>query len=257
MFIDSHAHLTSDDLYDQAGRLIEHAQNAHVNTIINICTDLTTLERGLILAEKFPGIANVGSTTPHDVEKEGELYFEAFSKAAHSGQLVAIGETGLDYYYEHSAKELQKEFFIRYLELAKACKLPVVIHCRDAFEDFFSIIDQHFTERNKGVLHCFTGTLKEAKALLERGWFISFSGIITFKKSETLREVVHHVPLEKLFIETDSPYLAPQSRRGKINEPAYVVEVAQKIAEVKGLRLEEVAKQTSQNARHFFGLKGS
>lgn len=252
MFIDSHAHLTSDDLYLQAPSLLERAQKAGLHHLINICTDLKTLERGLALAEKYPWISNVGATTPHDVEKEGELYFEAFAQAALSGKFVAVGETGLDYYYEHSPKELQKEFFKRYIELSQKAKLPLVIHCREAFEDFFAIIDSYAPL--KGVLHCFTGTLKEANALLERGWLISFSGIITFKKSELLREVVKITPLERMLIETDAPYLAPQSHRGKQNEPAFVVEVAQKVAEIKGLSLEEVSKQTSQNAQHFFQL---
>ncbi len=254
MFLDSHAHLTSDTLYPDIDLYLKRAQEASLGKIINICTDLKTLKRGLEVAKKYPWVLNTGSTTPHDVLKEGEAYFGHFEKAAKEGHLVAIGETGLDYYYEHSPKELQKEFFKRYLALALECNLPVVIHCRDAFDDFFSILDSDYPKEAKGILHCFTGTTSDAKELVKRGWTVSFSGIITFKKSEALREAVKVVPIEQLLIETDSPYLAPQSRRGKTNEPAFVVEVAQKIAELKELTLAEVAKITQENACRLFQI---
>lgn len=257
MFIDSHAHLTSDTLYPEVETLLDRARAAKVKNIINICTDLSTLKRGLELHREHPWVYNTGATTPHDVEKEGELYFSHFESAAKEGLLVAIGETGLDYYYEHSQKEVQKEFFIRYIQLAKECSLPLVIHCRDAFDDFFEIIDEHYPKGAPGILHCFTGTLSEAKELIKRGWTISFSGIITFKKSEALRGVVEHVPIDQMLIETDSPYLAPQRRRGKTCEPAFVVETAEMVAEIKGLRLDEVAKITSKNAASLFRIEGS
>lgn len=253
MLIDSHAHLTGDTLNPNIEDLLQRAKEASVKKIINICTDLKTLERGLKLSEKYPWVYNAGSTTPHDVKKEGELYFKHFEKAAKSGQLVAVGETGLDYYYEHSPKELQKDYFKRYLELALECNLPVVIHCRDAFEDFFSIIDSHYPS-DLGVLHCFTGTPDEAKELVKRGWRVSFSGIMTFKRSDMLREALKEVPLNQILVETDSPYLAPQSRRGKTNEPAFVVEVAQKVTEVKGVSFKEVAQATYTNTCQLFQI---
>ena len=197
-------------------------------------------------------VSNAGATTPHDVEKEGEAFFSAFEKAALEGKLVAVGETGLDYYYEHSKKEMQQEFFIKYMELARRAKLPLIIHCRDAFDDFFDLVDAHYPEKKAGVLHCFTGTVRDAEKLIERDWYLSFSGIITFKKSEELREVVSITPLEQMFIETDAPYLAPQSRRGKVNEPSYVIETAEMIAKVKNLSLTEVQQKTFSNAQSFF-----
>lgn len=255
--IDSHAHLTSDDLYPEVEELLKRAQKSNITHIINICTDLKTLERGIELSKKHPWVLNAGSTTPHDVEKEGELYFAKFREATEKGLLVAVGETGLDYYYQHSPKEKQIEYFIKYMELAKEFELPLVIHCRDAFDDFFKLIDEHYPIKDKGLLHCFTGTLDEAKKLIERSWFISFSGIITFKKSAELRQVAKWVPLERMLIETDSPYLAPQKYRGKVNEPSYVVETGKMVAELKGISLDEVLFQTSQNAREFFKLHGS
>lgn len=194
--IDSHAHLTSNELFNDLELLVERARVAKVAKIVNICTDKVTLERGITAARMFPEIVNVGATTPHDVEKEGELYFPIFEKAAKEGHLVAIGETGLDYFYEHSNRELQQEFLKRYFALALACDLPVVIHCRDAFSDLFVIADEHFQKKNL-VLHCFTGTMEEAKEVIKRGWYISFSGIVTFKKSEELRKVAAQMPSSK------------------------------------------------------------
>ena len=253
MFSDSHAHLTCDPVFEHISELLDRAKKAGVETIVNICTDKVTLERGLKLAEDVKWVYNVGSTTPHDVEKEGGIYFHLFEEAARQGKLIAIGETGLDYHYEHSSKSLQQAFLIRYLQLAADCNLPVVIHCRDAFEDLFAIADEHY-KKGPLVLHCFTGTIEDAEKALERNWLISFSGIITFKKSESLRQVVKEVPINQLLIETDTPYLAPQTKRGKPNEPSFLLETAQMVANVKGLPLEEVAKATTTNMRNFFGL---
>ena len=190
--IDSHAHLGADDLFENIDEVLARAKNAGISEIVNICTNLVTLERGLALRKKFPWIYNAAATTPHDVEKEGEEVFPHIAYHAIKGDLNAIGETGLDYHYTHSAPEIQKLYLRRYLRLALECQLPVVIHCRDAFTDFFEILDQEYTIGGKhapGVLHCFTGTVAEAEAVISRGWFLSLSGIVTFKKSEMLREV--------------------------------------------------------------------
>lgn len=258
-FIDSHAHLSSSQVWDEIDELLLRAEKAGVQQIINICTDKETLEKGLELAERYPWVFNAASTTPHDVEKEGELYFPLMAEHARSGSLVAVGETGLDYYYEHSPKDTQKKFFIKYLHLALETKLPVIIHCRDAFDDFFEILDVEYTETGKhapGVLHCFTGTLEEAEQVIKRGWYLSLSGIVTFKKSEELKEVAKIVPLDQLLIETDTPYLAPQKHRGKRNEPYYLPETAQHIADLKGISLEEIALASSNNTKSLFNLNG-
>lgn len=252
--IDSHAHLTSDDAtYNAIRPILSRAKEAGIEQIVNICTDVESLTRGLQLSQEFPWVYNTASTTPHDVEKEGEVAFSIIAEAARTGKLKAIGETGLDYHYSHSKHDIQQAFLRRYLHLALECNLPVVIHCRDAFADFFQILDEEY--RNApGVLHCFTGTIQEAEEVLKRGWYLSLSGIITFKKSDALREVAKMVPLDQLLIETDTPYLAPQSKRGKPNEPAYLPEIAACIASIKHISPDEVATATSGNARTLFKL---
>lgn len=250
MFFDSHAHLTSVSVLPHVEEIIQRAKN--VKHILNICTDKTTLVEGRLLAKKHPHIFNAGATTPHDVETEGELFFPIFEKAAYQKELVAIGETGLDYYNADSPIELQKQFLVRYLNLAAKTQLPVIFHCREAFNDLFPIVDYEYPKDAKAVLHCFTGSIREAEEVLKRGWFLSLSGIITFKKSEALREIAKIVPLSQLLIETDTPYLAPQSQRGKPNEPSFIEETAQCIAKVKNISLEEVAKATFDNAKSLF-----
>lgn len=253
MWIDSHAHLGDDALFSHSQEILQRAHLAQMDAIVNICTDQKTLERGVFLQKNNPQVPLVlaAATTPHDVEKEGDAFFIEVAKAAAQKQLVAIGETGLDYYYEHSPKELQKKHLIQYFHLAKKEQLPVIFHCRDAFSDLFSLADSEY-QSPRAVLHCFTGTMAEAKQVLDRGWYLSLSGILTFKKSDLLREVAEYVPLDRLFVETDAPYLAPQSKRGLCNEPAFVVETAKVLAELKKVSLETVAKQTAENARSFF-----
>lgn len=240
-------------LAEDLDQILERAQLAHLEAIINICTTPTELEKGLKLAQEYPWVYNVGSTTPHDAVKDGEAHFGAFEKAAQSGQLVAVGETGLDYYYWKDSAAQQQALLRRYLQLADRCTLPVVIHCRDAFEDFFKVLDSE--KPVAGVLHCFTGTIDEAKEVIARGWYLSLSGIATFKKSVELREVAKLVPLDKLLIETDAPYLAPQTYRGKRNEPAYLIETAKCLAEAREMELEPFIVATRQNALNLFGLK--
>jgi len=232
-------------------KTMDLAKQAGVDKIINICTDAASLEAGLAAAKKHKGLFNTAATTPHDVEEEGESFLPIVEKSVEG--LVAIGETGLDYFYEHSPKKLQQLYLEKYFALALQVDLPIIFHCREAFDDLFAVADGMF-DGKPAVLHCFTGTKDEAKRCLDRGWMISFSGIITFKKSAEIREVVSYVPMEHIFIETDSPYLAPQCKRGKPNEPAYVVEVAEKVAEIKELPLEEIEKVTSENISRFFRI---
>lgn len=253
MFIDSHAHLTSSEILPDVKEVLARAQAANVTKIINICTDQLTLEKGLELSEQYDWVYNTAATTPHDVEKEGESFFPIVEKCAKEKKLVAIGETGLDYHYEHSPKKMQQKFLERYLQLALDCNLPVVIHCRDAFPDLFSIADATY-KKEALLLHCFTGTLEEAKEALKRGWSISFSGIVTFKKSESLREVARYLPLDRILIETDAPYLAPQSQRGKKNEPAFLPETAAVVASLRNIPLPAFAAATTHNTARFFSL---
>lgn len=255
--IDSHAHLTSDEVFPEIEEVLERAKEAGIQKIVNICTDETTLERGIALKEKFPWVYNSASTTPHDVVQDGERLFPLMAKHAKEGRLVAVGETGLDYYYHSRTKELQQHFLRKYLRLALETKLPVVIHCRDAFDDFFQILDEEYVINGAyapGVLHCFTGTCADAQDVIERGWYLSLSGIVTFKRSSELREVAKNTPIDRLLIETDTPYLAPQSRRGRQNEPSYISETAELIAELKGVSLETLVEATANNARHLFNI---
>ncbi len=255
MFVDSHAHLGDDALFPYWKEILQRAKTAKIDAIVNICTNSETLERGLLMQKSNPLIPIVlaAATTPHDVEKDGDSFFKEVVDLALQKKLVAIGETGLDYHYEYSPKELQKKHLIQYFHLAKKMDLPVIFHCRDAFSDLFELANAEY-QSSKALLHCFTGTLEEAKQVLDQGWGISFSGIVSFKKSEPLRDVIRYVPLERMFIETDSPYLAPQTKRGSCNEPAFVVETAQVIANIKGISIEEVAQRTSLNARALFSF---
>ncbi|MES2122461.1 MAG: TatD family hydrolase [Chlamydiota bacterium] len=252
-FVDTHAHLTSEQILPHVDAVLERAKTAGVDQIVNICTDVETLRQGVALRKKYPWVFNAAATTPHDVEKEGELFFPIVEQHAKDNLLVAIGETGLDYYYEHSPKQIQKHYLERYFALALQARLPVIFHCRNAFEDLFSMADVHYAKQ-PAVLHCFTGTIEEARGVLDRGWYLSFSGVVTYKKSQELREVAKYVPLDRIFLETDAPYLAPQSRRGQQNEPAYMLETAACLAETKQVALADLAAQTKTNAETFFSF---
>lgn len=249
---DSHAHLSSPSVLPDIDGVMARAEEAGVSNMINICTDPKSFEEGLLLRDRFPQIRNAAATTPHDVEKEGEEVFPLFEKAARAREIVAVGETGLDYYYKELDVETQKRFLVRYLHLAAECNLPVIFHCREAFEDLFTIVDQEYPKGAPAILHCFTGSPKDAENVFKRGWHLSLSGIVTFKKSEELRIVAKEAPLNQLLIETDTPYLAPQSKRGKPNEPSYISETAQCIAQARGIPLEDLAKATYQNGASLF-----
>lgn len=252
VFVDSHAHLADERIYGDLDEILKRAKEAKLTHIVNICTDLEDLEKGLMIAKKYPFVVNAASTTPHDAHIYGNEHFSEIEKAALRGDLKAIGETGLEYFQFKETKEVQKALFIRYLRLAKRCQLPVVIHCRDGFDDLFQILDSEGW--GSGVLHCFTGTIEDAKEIIKHDWMISLSGIVTFKGSKLLREIVKEIPLKNMVIETDAPWLAPQKMRGERNEPSFVVEIAKVIAEVKGMTLEEVAFVTSDNAKKLFKL---
>ncbi|MFZ0565691.1 MAG: TatD family hydrolase [Chlamydiales bacterium] len=253
MLIDAHAHLTTASLESDLESILARAQKNGIEAIVNICTNPQELEKGVQLAQVHPWIYNVASTTPHDAEKQGDEHFDFMASYARSKQIVAIGETGLDYYYYRDTAPIQQALLSRYLHLARECSLPVVIHCRDAFTDLFRILDKE----GKGVttvLHCFTGDMEEAQEVIERGWYLSLSGIVTFKKSEVLREVAKIVPSSQLLIETDTPYLAPFPYRGKRNEPAYLKEIAKLIAELRHVSYEDLAQTTAENTRTLFQL---
>lgn len=257
MLIDSHAHLSAQPLLDQVDAILARAKATNIEKVVNICTDPENLQEGLRLAESYSWLYNAGAVHPHDAASLGESFFSTIATLARQKKLIALGETGLDYHYNHSPAEIQQECLRKHLLLALECELPVIIHCRLAFPDFFRILDETYCPNGRhgpGVLHCFTGTAEEAKNVLDRGFYISFSGVVTFKKSEELRKVVQSTPLDRMLIETDAPYLAPQSHRGKTNEPAFVKEVAEVIAAVKQLPFETVAEATTANAKKLFSF---
>lgn len=254
MLIDSHAHLTHTSFDEESVRpLLERASKAGIEAIINICTNPAELEKGLKLSQEFPWVYTAASTTPHDVEKEGGEVFHVMEKEALKGDLVAVGETGLDYHYYPETKETQQFFLRRYVRLARQSALPIIIHCREAFNDLFRVLDEDYVGQ-PGVLHCFTGTVEEAEEVVARGLYLSLSGIVTFKKSTVLHEVAKKVPLDRLLIETDSPYLSPTPYRGKPNEPAFLIETAKFVAGLRGISLAELASATTRNARSLFRI---
>lgn len=247
-YFDSHAHL--DRFGEEAPAVIKRAFDANVTKIMHISVDEPSLNRGIKLQQEESSPVKIflaAATPPHDLKEEiQDSFFPIVKKAAQKHLLTAIGECGLDYFYHADTKDLQKHVFLRYADLAHTENLPLVVHCRDAFSDFFPLLDE-LPKTLRGIMHCFTGTYEDAKNLLDRNWYISFSGIITYPKNAALREIVKKIPLSSILIETDAPFLAPQAFRGKRNEPCFVPEVAKQIAEIKNLSLEEVSLATFQN----------
>ncbi|MBR9828014.1 MAG: TatD family hydrolase [Oceanospirillales bacterium] len=254
MLIDSHCHLDMLDLSRHDNTLdnvIAAAQAKQVEKMLCVCVDLNAFDSMYQTASRFDNVWFSAGTHPLHVE-ESPFDRERLAQLAADPRVVALGETGLDYYYSTDALEQQQASFAGHLELAGALDLPVIVHTRDAREDTIRLIREHGNTESAGVLHCFTESLDMAKAALDLGYMISFSGIISFRNAAELREVVKAVPLERLLVETDSPYLAPVPYRGKQNQPAYVAEVAACVAELKGISVEAVAEQTTANFHQLF-----
>ncbi len=221
---------------------------------LTICTDLSKIPVVMDIAESHKEVFSTIGVHPHEAQKtvpEKEL-FKVLTSEATRAKVVGFGETGLDYYYTHSPQQDQKMVFKAHIEAALECDLPLVIHTRDAEEDTIEFLKTIGQGKARGVIHCFSGSSWLRNQALELGFYISISGIITFKKAEVLREVVRDVPLDRLLVETDSPYLAPEPYRGKSNEPAYLVETAKRLAELKGVSFNEIGIQTTQNFLKLF-----
>jgi TatD DNase family protein len=250
MLVDHHCHLDFPELSADLDGLIERAGAADVRTLVTISTRIRRFERIRALTEHHPAIYGSIGTHPHYAHEELDIPVEEIVRLAQSHpRIIAIGEAGLDYYYKDKApREAQAEGFRRHIEAARRTGLPLVIHSRDADEDTAAILE---AESRKGafgfVLHCFTGGMELARRGVALGGYVSFSGVLTFKKSEALREIARSVPLDRLLVETDSPYLAPEPFRGKRNEPAHVVHTARTLAEVKGVPFEVLAEATTAN----------
>jgi TatD DNase family protein len=261
MFIDSHAHLDVPNYDADRAEVIGRARDAGVEIMLEICgSDVAkgSLEVGLKLAEEYPFIYAAVGLHPH----EASLYDEALERKllamSAREKVIGWGEIGLDYHYDHSPREEQREVFRRQLELALGRRLPAIVHTREAEDDTIQILRESWADlggtRIGGIIHCFTGTQKLADAAIEMGFHISFSGVITFKNAGDLRAVARTVPMDRLLIETDCPYLAPLPYRGKRNEPAFVRETAARLAELKEVGVEEIARIASGNFKRLFRL---
>lgn len=252
MFIDSHCHLDLLDLSEYSNNLslaIQKAQQMGVSHFLCVSVELKDFPRVLAIAEQYESVfASVGV---HPNSEEDSPSVEQLVALALHDKVVAIGETGLDYYRSEGDLSWQRERFIAHIEAAKQVKKPLIIHTRAAAEDTLQLLRQYHAEEAGGVMHCFTESWEIAEQALDLGFFISIAGIVTFKNAQALQEVAQKVPLERLLIETDSPYLAPVPYRGKPNEPAYLPFVAQKIAELRGISVEQVAEQTTKNFQAF------
>lgn len=254
MLVDSHAHIHFEDFQGEIPALLQRAQGAGVGALINVGTDVVSSREVVALAHEYPQIFAVVGIHPHEVAKANPTAIADLKELAGDEKVVAIGEIGLDYYYEHSPKETQLTWLRKFVGLAREVKLPLVIHCRDAFEDCFKILDEEGAWNLGGVFHCYTGDLKTAQKIMRKGFYVSFSGIITFKKAAELQEIARQIPRDRYLIETDCPYLAPEPYRGKRNEPAYVRYTAEKLAELKGLELVDIERITARNTKELFGL---
>lgn len=259
--IDSHAHLEGDAFAEDREAMLDRARAAGVETILAIGSGTCPAERidaAIPFAEQHDWIYATIGVHPHDASAAAQEHFEALAKLAKHPRVIAWGEMGLDYFYDHSPRNVQQRVFRRQLELARAAKQPIVIHCRDAWPDCLAILEEDWGSSGlAGIFHCFTATMDEARRGMDMGFMISFAGNITYPKMQHLRDVARELPMERILTETDSPFLSPQVRRGKRNEPANVVEVAQALAHVRNLPSEEVALRTAENFRAFFGLHAS
>jgi TatD DNase family protein len=250
MYIDSHCHINFPDLANKLPEVFELMRQNQVSYALCISVELERFPDILALAESHPNVyASVGVHPDHEDCSEPSV--EQLVELAAHPRVVAIGETGLDYFRLTGDLEWQRERFRTHIRAARACRMPLVIHTRSAAEDTLRLMDEERAGEAGGVMHCFTESQAVAEAAMAMGFYISFSGIVTFKNAVALREVAAAVPLERMLIETDSPYLAPVPHRGRTNQPGYVVHVAEEIARIKGLSAEEVGEITSQN---FFRL---
>jgi TatD DNase family protein len=255
--IDSHAHIDFPQFAEDRDAMLERARAAGVTTLLAIGSGPgpEKLDAAIPFAEQHDWIYATVGTHPHEAKELTPAHLERLAQLAKHPRVIAYGEIGLDYFYDHSPRDVQQRVFREQMELAANAKLPIIIHCRDAWADCMDSLEQNWRPTGLGgILHCFTSTLEDAKRGLDMGFLVSFAGNSTYPKAQNLRDVAKALPLEKLLIETDSPFLAPQPYRGKRNEPAYVGEVAKAIGSVRNLAAEEVALATAGNFRRFFGL---
>ncbi len=256
MIVDSHCHLDTANLYNELDEVVKRASINNVKHLLTICTTLESFEKIKLITQKYKNIYGTFGIHPHESEKYQQIdsNFILNTKRKHS-KIVGIGETGLDFYYNHSDKKIQKKSFIEHIKAASELGIPVIVHTRNAEADTYEILKSECKNSNlKVLIHCFTGTKDFAKKLVDLNFYISVSGIITFKKTNDLTEAVSSVPIENLLVETDSPYLAPAPFRGKNNEPSYIIHTIKKLSEIKKLPEETIIRSTTNNFMKLFNL---
>nr|WP_321459074.1 TatD family hydrolase [uncultured Cohaesibacter sp.] len=252
MLVDSHCHLDFPDFQEELDDVVRRANLAGVSHMVTICTRIRKFDEIKAIAERYDNIFCSVGTHPHNADEELDYSAEDIAKLAEHPKCVAIGEVGLDYFYDNAPREAQAEGFRRHIKAARMTGLPLCIHTRDAEDDTIAILKEGMEEGAfPALLHCYSSNRELAMRGLEMGLYVSLSGILTFKRSQEIRDTIKDVPLDRLLVETDAPYLAPMPYRGKRNEPSYVVNTAQVLAEVKGVSLEEISQITTDN---FFRL---
>jgi len=257
--IDSHCHLDFPDFAPELDAVIERARAAGVDTMVSISTRLSSFPNVRAIAERYEGIYCSVGVHPHDAKDEAEeASADVIGELAQHPKVVGIGETGLDFYYEHGPRADQERAFRAHISAARATRLPLIVHTRDAEADTIRVLTDEMQKGPfSGLIHCFSASRAFAESALALGFYISFSGIVTFKKADAVREVAAMVPPDRMLVETDAPYLAPVPHRGKRNEPAFVVETARVLAKLRGLSEEEIARTTSENFKRLFWRIGA
>jgi TatD DNase family protein len=253
MLVDSHCHLTRHADDGDLDDVIARARRAGVGTMVTICTRLDEFPAVRGIAEAHDDIWCSVGVHPHDAADAQDVTVRELVELATHPKVVGIGESGLDYYYEHSDRAFQKRSFLAHIDAARQTGLPLIVHSRDADDDMIGMLgDAQADGPFPGLIHCFTSGPELAEKALEIGFYISFSGIVSFKNALSVQEVAQHVPLDRILVETDAPYLAPVPKRGKRNEPAYVVHVAEAVARLRGVEPEELAMASTQNFARVF-----
>jgi len=256
VLIDSHAHIQGKEYDKEVEAVIERARGVGVEKIIAVggAGDMSSNTDAIALADSFHAVYATVGMHPHDAKDVGIEELETLRGLTTHPKVVAVGETGLDYYYNHSSHELQEQVFSSFIHMACETGLPIVVHERDAAEKAAELLRQEGNGKLCGVIHCFTGNYQAARAYLDLGFYLSFTGIITFKNAEPLRAVVRQIPLDRILVETDAPYLAPVPYRGKENESSYLIHIAQKVADLHAMSIEQVAEITTANSKRIFGI---
>jgi TatD DNase family protein len=254
MLADSHCHLDFDAFDAELDQVVDRARRAGVGPMVTICTRLTQFERVRKIAEGFDDVWCSVGIHPHEAANEPEVSSAHLVDLANHPKVVGIGETGLDYYYEHSPRMRQKDVFRRHIEAARKSSLPLIVHSREADKDTIELLEDGAAKGGlAGVIHCFSSTAFLAERALALGFYISFSGIVTFRNAESLRAIARSIPDERLLVETDAPYLAPVPHRGKRNEPAFMVHTVAVMADLRGVGADALARMTMVNFRRLFG----